>query len=428
MKIVNLLLAFFSVIITIALSEVSLRMTGHQPGMFRYYDEFEIVDSLRLYKDYVMTDEGIYRYGPIVVDSIQPKWMDRSKNEQPPIERFAKKIKYDASEIFLTYDTLLAGCNHSSTKSEFEQFACNLSKRSHPKPKRVFDSLYLAYLKRPLNDNGFRTIPFKPVTTERPKIMLIGDSFTWGETATPLYNSFPDRLAARGYLVYNMGISGTDPVQYYATAKKYIPLLKPDVVIVNFYTGNDLIYRKRPLNEKFEYVTNAGDFFSDPVGKHLSPREAYEFYKQLSFIPETTFFNRLCAQTVITSLLWGILYEWDMVEHPLNKNYRKYPYTENPLSEFYIQKIKRVALKHQSSWMLSIIPSCCDYEKGERVKPAPTILKQTFQELYHHVPEHLTISDYVEDQSHFNNKGHKKYADFLQRKIDSLLQTDANAR
>ena len=428
MKIVNLLLAFFTVVITIALFEVGLRVTGHQPGIFRYYDEYKIVDSLRLYKDFVMSKEGIYRHGPIVVDSIQLMWMDRSKDEHPDIDRFAKKIKYDVTELFLCYDTLLAGCNHSATNSEFEQFACDLFKRSQPRPETVFDSLYLAYLRRPLNEEGLRTIPFKPVTTDRPKIMLIGDSFTWGESAIPLYNSFADRLAARGYLVYNMGIAGTDPVQYYATAKKYIPLLQPDVVIVNFYTGNDLIYRKRPLHEEFEYVTNAGDFFADPAGKHLSPQEAYEFYKQLFFIPETTFFNRLCSQTVITSLFWGILYEWDKVQHPPNKRYKKYPHTENPVSEFYIEKIKRIAKKHESLWMLSIIPSCCDDEKGQRVKLSPALLKQTFEKLNYHVPQNLTINDYVEDQSHFDNIGHKKYADFLQRKIDSLLQTESNSR
>jgi hypothetical protein len=64
----------------------------------------------------------------------------------------------------------------------------------------------------------------------KTKVMLVGDSFAWGMSANPVYNSYADFLLAKGYCVYNLGIIGTDPAQYEAVVKKYTPILQPDVI------------------------------------------------------------------------------------------------------------------------------------------------------------------------------------------------------
>jgi len=430
----NIILTLISVLLTLALAEVSLRHSGFKPGIFRYHDELTIVDSLQLYEDFIMTEEGIYRHSPIIVDSVQ-QLMNNSKKEQ--IDRFSDRLKYlypFSSQVFEKYDSLISKCKMSSgtykTQSEFDRFACKLLAKSDTTTHKA-DSLYLTYLRQPFNQEGFRSIPFRDITTERPKVLLIGDSFTWGESADPIYNCFADRLAARGYLVYNTGVPGIDPVQYYATAKKYIPLLHPDIVIVNFYMNNDIIYRKRPIDENFEYITNAGDYFADPLKKTLSAKEAYNFYKKLYFIPNTGIFNQLCSQTVISSLLWGRLFKWDLVTHGPLKRYEETPQKRTPVSEYYLQQIKALTQTHNAKWLLAVIPGCyrsSSITETNKVRLDKKTIDKTFQNLTISFPRNLTAEDYVSHQSHFNNKGHRKHADFLQRKIDSLLQTESNSR
>ncbi|MCI0470059.1 MAG: hypothetical protein L0Y73_00200, partial [Candidatus Aminicenantes bacterium] len=56
-----------------------------------------------------------------------------------------------------------------------------------------------------INSHGFRGNEFAPVDTPQTKILLVGDSFTWGTAAVPLTQSFADLVQASGYHVYNAG-------------------------------------------------------------------------------------------------------------------------------------------------------------------------------------------------------------------------------
>src|SRR5690606_31822779 len=90
------------------------------------------------------------------------------------------------------------------------------------------DEYYTAvkrYLYHPFNKDGFRGIEFKKHRTRCKRILVIGDSFVYGMSAKPFYNSFYDILLSQGYMVYAAGIPGTDPAQYAAIAEKYIPIL-----------------------------------------------------------------------------------------------------------------------------------------------------------------------------------------------------------
>lgn len=90
-----------------------------------------------------------------------------------------------------------------------------------------------------INDDGYRSPPFDAKENGRPKIMMLGDSFTYGLTASNVANSFAGRVRGAGYRVYNLGIPGTGVGQYLAQARVYVPKLKPDVVAVILYPGDD---------------------------------------------------------------------------------------------------------------------------------------------------------------------------------------------
>jgi hypothetical protein len=135
-----------------------------------------------------------------------------------------------------------------------------------------------------VNSDGFRGIPFEPADATRPKILFLGDSFTWGLSARPITNSFVDLVSRHGYLAYNAGIPGTGPNQYAYLAEKYIPILRPDFVAVMFYLGNDM---KRPdpmiPYHNAHHLTNAGSLNPfDEAGRYMSAEKAYQYYLRLS--------------------------------------------------------------------------------------------------------------------------------------------------
>ena len=136
----------------------------------------------------------------------------------------------------------------------------------------------------PFNADGFRGNPFVPVTSLRPTLLLVGDSFTWGASAKPLENSFADLLGAAGYHVYNAGIPGTGPAQYSRLVGKYVPRLKPMATLVFLYLGNDLkpVFELLQPNRNLHFVSNFGFLRGyDDAGRYFRDGiEAFDFLRK----------------------------------------------------------------------------------------------------------------------------------------------------
>lgn len=135
--------------------------------------------------------------------------------------------------------------------------------RLAPNPQFVTDAagLWVANANRQgINAEGYRSPPLDEPARGRKTVLLLGDSFTWGMSASPLAEAFPDKLRLAGYKVCNLGIPGIATVQYRAQAEALVPRIKPDVVCVCLYTGNDFdqeppIVPERPRN----YETNIAE-------------------------------------------------------------------------------------------------------------------------------------------------------------------------
>jgi len=85
--------------------------------------------------------------------------------------------------------------------------------------------------------DGFRN----QAVPDAAEIIAIGDSMTYGVSATR-QGSWPHRLA--GMLkrpVYNMGLGGYGPLQYLQLVRDKAGRLAPKLVVVALYVGNDLI-------------------------------------------------------------------------------------------------------------------------------------------------------------------------------------------
>jgi lysophospholipase L1-like esterase len=84
---------------------------------------------------------------------------------------------------------------------------------------------------------GFRNVEV-PASAE---VVAIGDSMTYGVGA-PRDASWPQQLGKLlGQRVYNMGLGGYGPLQYLHLTQSTAKRLKPRLIIVGFYMGNDLM-------------------------------------------------------------------------------------------------------------------------------------------------------------------------------------------
>jgi hypothetical protein len=91
---------------------------------------------------------------------------------------------------------------------------------------------------------GFRN----RVVPERVDVLAIGDSQTYGLSAT-MEGSWPawlSRLTARS--VYSLALGGYGPAEYAYLLRTYAPRLEPRVAVIGLYLGNDLLDARRPAS------------------------------------------------------------------------------------------------------------------------------------------------------------------------------------
>lgn len=261
-----------------------------------------------------------------------------------------------------------------------------------------------------INSDGFRSSEFSNTSGERGKILFLGDSFVWGASARPLKNCFVDIIQSRGYLTFNAGIPGTGPTQYAYLAQKYLPLFKPDFVVVMLYLGNDIKKMPDPMLPGINlwYITNAGWLYAfDEDGNPLSLFEAYHRYYYQYYVPHNlkNKLKRIIMSTVVGKRLW-LFFKAKKESKGGSEGQNLMKPTEDSLN-----RIKKIADEHGTKFFLFLIPSHPKLEKSMNSVRNSLQFLEKFDLL---VPSFLTVNDYVElPDDHFNNSGHLKYANFI---------------
>jgi len=283
-----------------------------------------------------------------------------------------------------------------------------------------------------INSQGFRGVEFDSASTTRPKILFLGDSFTWGSSARPISNCFVDLIAQQGFVTYNLGIPGTDPNQYAFLAEKCVPLLKPDIVAVMFYPGNDFV-KQRPIlpNKNLHHVTNAGMMYAfDNRGRYMTPQEAYEHYVLRSNAAHSEVSpNKLkgkLRQWVMKSVVGT--YSWVGLSQ-LKNHATAFAASENqePTEDYLATKqmlarIKTTSEQYGARFMLFVIPVHTE-------KDVPNLEEKlaVLQEFDPFIAGVFEKSDYMKlPNAHFNNSGHQKYAEFILSCIKKAEQASQN--
>ncbi len=112
----------------------------------------------------------------------------------------------------------------------------------------IFDSFYGTHFRIRLNGAGFRTRELTPRQSNAiTRIAILGDSTTFGmgvdenDTYSTMLESSLNKEVPGNFEVFNLGVPGYGPADYYVLANMYLPSLQPDIVITSFPAPNDLI-------------------------------------------------------------------------------------------------------------------------------------------------------------------------------------------
>ncbi len=410
----SVLILLVTLAITLYISEYFLLKQGFKPGYRLYSIYFRPVDSLFSIEGFYADSNGIFCVSQEAREFIASELKTKnSPLELTPYKENQSPEIYSLSEDFLEM-------RDTSYKSEFKSFIERIEAAGDTSEREFFEAVK-QYVMCPINTSGFKSIEFKKYNSKRKSILLLGDSFTWGHSTSNKTNSFADLLLARGYIVYNAGISGADPAQYLQLSKVLIPRLEPDFVIVNFFMGNDIQYFNRkpePYMPVF-FSTNAGNLISCPEGiYHRSPEEAYHYTLSVYTIPsENNIFNRFCSKTAFGTLAWRALAKIGLadVTVPRFMDYTRQireVATDKPCADTQLKQIKEITETHSGKFLLIAIPEL----KGRRFV-FPEDHEGLFEEMQYFTPS-VKIEHFSEYDGHFNDNGSRMYAGF----IDSLLR------
>ncbi len=277
-----------------------------------------------------------------------------------------------------------------------------------------------------INEEGFRSPSFKTIDTAKKKVLFIGDSFTWGLSADPVPDHcFVDIIRnENNYEVINLGIPATDPPQYCALAKKYIPRFKPDITFVVFYMGNDLMTEDRKVSsdDPIYYYTNAGAISADIDGIHFkSAQQVYNYamYERYFLRNPGNAFEWVVSKSSLLSRLYSFKYR--LREKLRYENAIK----DSHITKKYLKEIQQVARQNGVTLKFILVPEIKDAGYAPRdycKKYADILLDKDLENDWVILPDNTRLNYNPYPDGHLNNRGHRFYADFIEAYLKDIFK------
>lgn len=414
-------IVFFTVLLSSLLifliflcTEIFMRIQGYVPGHINSQTDFVEGDSLKLNPCYTADSNGIMKFSPMAQKVINDCIKESLTQQRLCFNDTIKQI--------LKEDLVYAYCSREKSPI-FSSWADSI--RKTPKTDSL-TRLFRKYVEAPINQDGFRSVAFQPSISQVKKVLLIGDSFTYGFSADPITESFADHLLMQGgLLVYNTGITSTDPVQYLAILKAYMSILKPDIVVVSFYMGNDILnYRRESKPYQFAmYPINNKFVLADPFGSYLPPAEANKVMRLSNIVPnqKSNYLNKFLAKTVLGTRLWIILRNLGLVnpnEIELQRYYNPQLNAEDP------EKITKALAKEIFDFVQERNCKILFVVIADKEETNPWNKKFNAKKLFEGLPVVFAPDSSnwyaAYPDGHFNNHGHLMYSRWLRSKIDVL--------
>ncbi len=265
------------------------------------------------------------------------------------------------------------------------------------------------------NSDGFRERNFDTLPKSSRKILLIGDSLVFGHGVNQ-NEALPQQLQKilpNGWLSLNLGVGAWGPSQYYLAAKKYIKKLKPEIVVMSYYSGNDF--------NDIKYTEWKGK------DKGIFPKSVRKIYY---YFDNESNLRRSDSSYRYPILRNSRLYIW------LNDRYHKkkyaYPMPVNDIKMASLLVNDLVKNNKDIKFLIQIFPRhCCDkmtyiLEHDKLIINYKDLFLQGIDKVENiYIYDHFetlfakpNLDDlYLDDNAHFSAKGNFKIASFI---LDTL--------
>ena len=302
-------------------------------------------------------------------------------------------------------------------KDRNTQFLLNRSDYFPPGSKFIFDK-EVGYKLKPyyrsqdisVNNLGFRSSKdFDSSNTfEKKKVLLLGDSMVFGIDC-PQDGIFSEILNRQlpGYLFVNTGVAGYDLLQEYLVLKRYVDVIKPELVLLFFFQPNDMWHIIRKDDFKPHSFIKDKEFFISEVEDKVN----LKFYKKSKLY-----------QLVVFDWLRGrdLFYLWEYLDFYI---FTEKSYVWRVTDEI----IRRIGgLSQQKKFKVVVFDIQGPYPRG--LKTRRKLLRQAVHRenfLYYELDRYYPSDPgklFLPDKVHWNKEGHEFVAGIIKDNLRHFYQ------
>ena len=245
-----------------------------------------------------------------------------------------------------------------------------------------------------------------------PRILILGDSFTWGMSAD-LGKSYVETIEANfpEGIVWNTGMPGTGTREALSVFRTYAPALQPQIAILGFYK-NDFQENVLPVERWIWRLGGEaiGQYQRDSVGMDIHPQSPWEHTNY--FAPPPNEIQRLIGVTRLGSLALRMI---NVVWGGCDDRGCQLEATRD-----YLRDLRDAAAAQDTALLILLIPHWEDLDAASQHDQAAAQLMKELNLPYLDPRPILDLSDYAtHPDDHWNSAGHQKVGALLNACIET---------
>ena len=277
------------------------------------------------------------------------------------------------------------------------------------------------------------------------KILLLGDSFTFG-AAAEMGQSFAERLEAdlaqrTPLTVWNTGIPGTGTNNALIQAQRFLPIMQPNVVILGIYSND---YADNLLPVEAYYADWLGKYSVSPDLEIIELTPEAAFYRNYGVFPPANRAQFMMGRTRVGSLVMrtvdgfqeGGLSQIAMIDAwQFPEDWWQNTYFEAGIQQTkkYVEQIHALTRAQGIPLVILAIPYVDDVKEAydprhpyAQAYHATVAIAQEVGDTLADPRPILIESDYAPlPNGHWNNEGHAKVAELLEACLRPMLDGES---
>lgn len=260
---------------------------------------------------------------------------------------------------------------------------------------------------------------------ERTRILLLGDSMTYGMSAD-VGMSYAEKLSAElpQSVIWNTGIPGAGASQALLSFNVYGPQLRPQITILGF-VNNDFDDNMMPIDSWVNALDSKGNAVS--VRKFTIDSEEnvieydlkdIEYYREFVKLPPSNELERLLGITRLGSLLLKLRDEIESTA-PVYERFER----RSAVTRQYLRTLRDEVAALGSELLVIVVPQRTDIDNPSiRFQLALDLLQSLEIASLNPIDSLDPVSDYATPpDGHWNNAGHQKVGALLSECVERFI-------